>query len=381
MSVFFGIIVLGFIILIHEAGHFLLAKYHGVAVLEFSIGFGKKLVSFRVKETQYSIRLIPLGGYVRMAGDQVRQLLDVNDLTETDKEILEQTETLDKADPYYSYVQDKKHWFLLKPLYQRFNIVFAGPLFNIILAFILAVSINIFEGSPVIDELPIVGQITMENSPAAKAGLQEGDYINSINNKKVDLFKDLIQAVSESNGESINLNISRDTDNLDISVTPELIDQDFANLMGIDKNLYKIGVIPNLNYEPISITQAIKYGSMQLVNITYLSLKSLYLLVNGSISPKKLSGPIEIIKEAGNSASSSVSRLFNFMILINISLAVLNLLPIPVLDGGHIMFMIIEKIKGSPVNFKLQEKFTIVGMFILFSLMIFSVVNDVMKLF
>jgi regulator of sigma E protease len=381
-NVIVGVLVLGLLIFVHELGHFLFAKLFKVGVLEFAIGFGKKIVTWRRGETRYSIGLIPLGGYVRMVGDDPRSLeagkadqsgpgfdiQEIGDLTEEQK----------------AMINDRSRWLQEKGFWPKFWIVFAGPLFNLVFAWILAVALFATYGADKPVTAARMGELFPDH-PAEKAGLKRGDLITKINGEEIKNWKDFSKKVRKSDGSQLNMQLVREVDGnvqtKEITVTPELESTEMALLSNSTKPTYVIGVQPLFEPEKVTLKQAFIMGSFHVVGVSVLSLKSLYWLVKGAVSPKNIGGPISIVKAAGKSAERGLERLVLFIIFLSVSLAVLNLLPIPVLDGGHIMFFTIEALLGKKLSLNIQERATQVGMAMLLCLMIFAIGNDIVQLF
>jgi regulator of sigma E protease len=415
--------VLGVLIFVHELGHFLVAKMCGVGVVEFSIGFGKKIWSKRFGETRYSIGLIPLGGYVKMVGDDFRKVYlneshdnknieeDSND-TQLKNELQEKLKVEEIA-----LSNDRNRWFLTKPYFQKFAIVFAGPLFNLFFAFVLAVFSITYFGKQMIDERAVIGDV-LPQLPAEKAGIKSGDLVLSINGEQVNdwfTMSKLITQYSNSapsqganeqtdgdnktpSGAPVVLKIKRyDNPNnlefddvfksngpsreLEVSLIPTYDRSDLAVIEGRDtEKRFIIGIIPNSHNVEASLFDGIKLSAYHIFRISYLNIITIVKMLTRKVSSEVISGPIFIFQEAGNKAKKGAESLMEFMIVLSISLAVLNLLPIPILDGGHLVFFTIEKIIGRPVSLRVQEFANQVGIFLLLLLMVFAVGNDISRL-
>ncbi len=344
------VVLLGVLIFVHELGHFLLAKSLGVGVLKFSLGFGPKLIGRRVGETEYMISLVPLGGYVKLLGE-----------SETDDVL----------------PQDEKRSFVKQHVLRKIAIVIAGPLFNFLFA-ILAFAVIFMVGIPSLTTE--IGSV-QSNSPAEVAGLRAGDTVVSIDGKNVVRWADLAEIITKSEGRELVLKLDRQGAARDVRVKPEMIKA--KNIFGEDVDSYKIGVGASKNtfierQNPIRATWS---GIEQTWAITELTLVSIVKMVQGVVSPDSLGGPILIAQMAGANVKKGVMNFVFFMALLSINLAVLNLFPIPVLDGGHLLFFLIELVTGREVNIKWRERAQQVGFFILVMLMIFVFYNDIMRIF
>ena len=376
MNILVPILVIGILIFVHELGHFLVAKWCGVGVLEFAIGFGRKVLRWRRGDTVYSVGIIPLGGYVRMVGDDparaAEELLSEReaDLTERERKLL----------------GDRTKWFAEKPLSRRFAIVFAGPLFNYLFAILLTfVSFASYGKSVLIDE-PIIGAV-IPGYPAEKAGLQIKDRVISIDGMSPKNWEELSKTVSSSNGKELLLKIQRAAKDdapaaeLEVRVTGT---SDTSDLQIIESSpvtkSYKIGIVPDTKRERIGLFEAATLSVTQTWYVATLTFKGLVGMIRGAVSPENIRGPIFIFKEAASSAKQGIERLLDFLTFLSISLAVLNLLPVPVLDGGHLFFFLLEGIRRRPLSMRFQEVANQVGMLLLLALMVFAVGNDLLQL-
>ena len=378
-----GILVLGVLIFVHELGHFLLAKWNGVGVVEFSIGFGPKILQKRIGETKYAIGIIPLGGYVRMVGDDPRLLAPDN------KEQLEEAELEEEevSEEEKELLADKSRWFLTQSYLPKVSIVFAGPLFNILFAILLSIGAYLIYGKQVPIEDPIIGGVYPKRA-AEKAGLKAGDHVTAIDGREIKLWEELAKRVSAARGETLTFSILRKEEGqeeftkLDIQVTPEPIDKEMAILNDEeDLDRHMIGVAASSKPEPVSgVIEATTLGSIHIWILTKTIMKGMGAMITGAISRTNIAGPIFIFGEAARSAEKGFEQLIGFMVFLSISLAILNLLPIPILDGGHLLFFTIEAIKGGPLSLKAQSYANQVGLFILLSLMIFAIGNDIVRL-
>lgn len=384
MTFIIALLALGVLIFVHELGHFLLAKWNGVAVLEFAIGFGKPIYQHRIGETTYSLRLIPLGGFVRMAGDDLRLLEENSD----DNEARDAEGMLTGFDEEALSLQiPRDRWFLNKRFWPKAAIVVAGPLFNFLFAIILAFASYLAYGRSEVLDAPVIGNI-FHGLPAETAGFQEGDRVLSIDGVPIENWSDLSQAVLNSEGRELTFSIERKAPegaeagvtSLQIHVRGTNESEELALLEGGEKPTFKIGVSPSMEVVPCTIAEAAEMSIYHVYAISSLTIRGLVGMAQGLISPKHLGGPILIFKEGAQAAERGVNQLFGFMIFLSVSLGILNLLPIPVLDGGHLLFFILEAIKGSRLSLRTYERANQFGMAVLLLLMMFALSNDLLRL-
>lgn len=349
-SVFAFIIVLGVLIFFHELGHFLVARLFGVGVEKFSLGFGPRLVGKTIGMTDYRISLIPLGGYVKMVGE------------EPDAEI----------EPYLIPKS-----FTHKSVLKRFFIVAAGPLFNLLLAVIIFFLVFQFSGTYVLR--PLVGEVDTP-SPAARAGLQKDDLILAIDGKAVASWEEMAAQIAESGGQSLAVEVERAGQRLTLELQPEL--KTTQNLFGEDVQRYIIGIRSAGDVIPqkVSFLNAVQMSFARTWEITELTVLSVVKLIQGKLPATTLGGPIKIAQMAGAQAREGMMNLMVFTAVISINLGILNFLPIPVLDGGHLLFFTIEMISRRPVSIKVREIAQQFGIFLLILLMIFVIYNDIINL-
>lgn len=347
-------ILLGVLIFVHELGHFILAKLSGVRVLKFSLGFGPKLIGKKIGDTEYLISMLPLGGYVKPLGES------------PDEEIAE---------------ADKPYALNNQSIPKRFAILAAGSVFNLIFAFFLFSGIYM-AGMPMLT--PLIGSV-LEDSPALKAGLRQGDLVTSVNGNQVELWDELSQLIESSSGQPLELGIRRGSEQIQVSVNPQQTDS--KNLLGEPVQAYKIGISPAggeegqivKSYNPVA---ALWKGLADTAKWSKLTLLGLGVLIKSPVERRKdIGGPLLIGKLAGDFARVGFQSFVLLMAMISVNLGVLNLLPVPILDGGHLFFLLIEAVKGSPVSVKMMEAAQQVGLILLLSLMAFVFYNDITRLF
>ena len=348
MSILVSLLVLSVLIFFHELGHYLAARMVNVKVDVFSIGFGKKLFSFYKFDTQWSISAIPLGGYVKMKGQ-------------------------DDSDPSKkSYDEDS---YTVKTPLQRIFILLAGPLANFVLAFVLYFVIAL--GSPNVLS-PVIGDV-MQNSPAYEAGLKQNDKILSINGIKTDTWEMMVKIISKSDG-SLNLQIQRD-DHIEFKIlTPKITQTKNAFNEVVQRKMIGIGSAGVTHRLELGFFESISYATKQTVFASTMIFTGLQKLVVGDVPAKELGGVISIVKITSDATEAGWMSVLFFAALISVNLGVLNLLPIPALDGGHIMFNLYELIVKKPASEDIVIKLTIAGWIILFSMMGLGLYNDINRL-
>ena len=340
------ILILGSIVFVHEFGHFMMAKLTGVYVYEFAIGMGPKLWSKKGKETEYTLRAIPIGGFCMMAGED----LEDDDL---------------KKVPKNKRLQSKKPW-------QRFLIMFFGAGNNFIFAVLLLFLIGLIWGGSSME--PVVTSV-LKNSAAANSGIEAGDRILEINGHSIFTTDDinLYLAVADPE-EASDIKVEKENDSVKTySVQPKKKKVD-------GQTTYQYG---------IGMQQEVEHGLLPALQFTYKKTVSIFkqmavtvgYLFTGGISISQLSGPVGIFSIVGDQSSAGITNIIYLIAFLSINVGFINLLPIPAFDGGHILFIIIEKIKGSPVNPETENKIHTIGLFLLMLLMVVITFNDILRLF
>jgi regulator of sigma E protease len=441
------IVVIGILILIHEWGHFIVARWAGVGVERFSIGFGPVLLRWRGKETEYCLSIIPMGGYVKMMGEE------------------------NPLEGGQALTYDPAKAFSLKPLWKRFLIVFAGPGMNFVLAAVIFMVVLATVGRPVWP--PVIGRVAPDG-PAAAAGLQTGDAIVSADGRLIAHWEDLDRAVASSSaGRPLRLTVARAGVTREVTVMPRLVEardpifkeahqtweigvgpqllpqigsvnagspaekaglksgdvvvavagqpvftpeelmqaiqkragQTFEmtverngpripltvtanavkerNAAGEEVEVGRIGVgivTRTVNYEPYPPHKAVWYGVVKTWDMTALTAKGLWKIVSRQIDSSNIGGPIQIASEAGRQAKEGPASLALFTAIISVNLALLNLLPVPMLDGGHLFFFVIEAIMGRPLSLRKREAAQQLGFVLLMLLMVYALYNDLVRI-
>jgi regulator of sigma E protease len=350
MSILFAIIALGALIFIHELGHFLFAKMFGVGVEKFSLGFGPKVVGKKVGETEYLLSALPLGGYVKMVGEG------------EDVELPE---------------EEHHRSFSHKPPLPRILIVAAGPVFNLLFAYVIFIVIFMF-GVPSVTTK--VGEV-VPGKPAARAGIQAGDRITAVNGKPVSRWEDFAKIIAKGKLTPMEIDVQRGQAALKFTMTPE--SRTSKNILGDTVTQPIVGVVAAgesvIDHFPPG--EAIVRGSAQCWNVVKLTVLSLVRLVERAIPLDTIGGPIMIVKMAGQQASAGGVNFLAFVALLSVNLGVLNLLPVPILDGGHLAFFLIELLIGRPLSKRTREIAQQVGLVLLISLMLLAFYNDIARMF
>jgi regulator of sigma E protease len=336
------ILILSVLIIVHEFGHFLAAKKSGVAVEKFAIGFGPVLLRIKGKETEFLVCLFPLGGYVKMAGDS-------------------------RAD-----CRGREDEFLSKPPGIKMRIVFAGPLFNYILAFfIFWLSFSFFG---FFSSRAVIGHLA-DGYPAQQVGIREGDEVLSVNGRKVRNWPEMAGAISESK-EQVTLKIKRQGDN--VLLTVPLKEEEFTAPDGEKRTVSRIGVSAKI--EKYNFVKSFFKAGQSLLEVTVLIVDGFISIISGKIPVKKaLAGPLGIYYFTSQAVQKGLVSVLNLTILLNISLTIVNLLPFPVFDGGHILFFLIERIRNKRLSEKAEEFFMRVGLVFIGVLIMFVLYNDIIK--
>ncbi|MCX5667347.1 MAG: RIP metalloprotease RseP [Candidatus Omnitrophica bacterium] len=347
MSLVYFLIVLSVLVMVHEFGHFIAAKRIGVRVEKFSLGFGPKLFSVKRGDTEYLISAIPLGGYIKMAGDEPGEAL-----------------------------KGEKCEFLSRNAFDRFKIIIAGPLFNYILAFVLLVVV-FMAGNPV--TTTEIGMV-LDGYPAKQAGILVGDKVLAIDGKKISYGEVLVKAVNMHGKRPMILTIDRQGIIFDKEIRP-VVEKRKIGFDNKEVEIARIGIQPLQKIEKggYGFFGSVYMGAQTLWQITIVTYKALWNMILGKLSVKGMTGPIGIFMFTAHAAKLGIIYLINFMALLSASLAIFNLLPFPVLDGGHILFLFVEKLRGKPLSVRAQESIANIGVGLLILLTVFIFYNDIVK--
>ncbi|RXI97973.1 RIP metalloprotease RseP [Anaerobacillus alkaliphilus] len=417
MNTFISIIIIfGLLVFIHELGHLIFAKRAGILCREFAIGFGPKLFSYKKDETTYTIRLLPLGGFVRMAGEDpemieikpgfqiglnfnrngnVKDIIINNKSKHPDAKVIT-VERIDlehqliiqgydesdelkeyKVDAKADYIYDEQRTqiapynrqFGSKTLSQRAVAIFAGPFMNFALAAVILISYALIQGMPV--DKPIVGDVIPDGA-AIEAGLQKGDYVVAIDGKQLDTWSDLTSIIQRSANQELVFQVQRGNDVVEIPVVPEARTGPNEQTDGF------IGIYPPTEF---SLLGSISFGFAQTWEYIVLIIQSLGMLVTGQFTLDHLSGPVGIYNYTGQAAAMGILVLMQWAAILSINLGIINLLPLPALDGGRLMFIGLEAVRGKPIDPQKEGIVHFVGFALLMVLMLVVTWNDINKFF
>jgi regulator of sigma E protease len=347
------VFVLGVLVFVHELGHFLSAKAFKIRVERFSLGYPPRLTGKKIGDTDYCVSAIPFGGYVKISG-MVDESMD--------------TKTLSGPPQPWE--------FRSKPWLNKFIVILAGSVMNLVLAYAIFVASTWVQGVPEVKG-PWVGEATVD-MPAAASGIRAGDRISRVDSTDIASWEQLTGIIHSSPGKSLKVQWTRGDSSFGAMITPvrhEIATRDGVSEVGL------IGISPLTEMRKVGPFQALAKASENYYYFVKLICVSFYRLIIGRESMKSLSGPLFIAKLAGDSAKSGIGALFEFMAILSLNLGLLNLLPLPVLDGGHLLILSIEGILRREIPVKAKIVIQYIGMFLLFGLMLFAVYNDILRIF
>ena len=342
------IFVLGVLIFVHELGHFLVAKRSGIRVDKFSLGFPPSIFSKKMGETVYSIGIIPLGGFVKMAGENPDE---------------EATGAPDE--------------FMSKSILTRAAVIFAGPFTNFLVAWIIIWGVFIFQGEAVPPERAVIGMVE-PGSPAEEAGLANGDIVTAVNGTGVADFGEMATIISAQVEKPVTLAWLRD--GREMSATVTTYSEEAYNVSGEKELQGRIGVGWKVEYRSLNIIESLSKSFTTVVGFVVSIVSFVWDLITLKISAKMIGGPVFIARMAGQTAQMGITALMTFMAFLSVNLAILNIIPIPMLDGGHLVFLLIEKIKGSPMTINQRMVAQQIGLVFLLLLIVFVTYNDIARL-
>lgn len=338
MTVIYALLFISILIFVHELGHFLTARVSGIKVKKFSIGFGPAIFKVRRKDTEYAISLLPLGGYVRLLGELPEE-------------------------------RDMENSFFSKSPVTRAIVGFSGSLFNFLTAFLFYTVLN-FSGYEVL--MPVVGEV-MKGYPAEKVGIKPGDVIEEINGEKIEVWEDIFKIVNRYGEKELTINIRREGKKLSLHVTPvkEGTEHGERFLIGIKPSMEKTKKI-----KP-GIFKSVYLGAEDTLRTAGLTIYGIWNLATGKLPLSELKGPVFIMKTAGEAGKAGWRKFFFLLAVISVNLALVNLLPIPALDGGLLLISLVEIITGRETPYKVREIIQTVGIFLLIILFTLILYNDI----
>lgn len=347
------LIIFGVVVISHEFGHFLIGRRNGIRVLEFAVGMGPTLFSFEKGGVKYSLKLLPIGGACMFDGEDG---------------VAAQEDEQEREDGEGMAFTEAGVW-------KRIATVFAGPFFNFILAFLVALVLTAFSGA----DLPVVGGIA-EDSAAEDAGLMPGDVITKINHESIHFYREVMVISAMNNGEPLEIQYTRDGQKGVANVIPRYDENDAR---------YYIGITGAGEYLACNPLQVFQYGFYEVGYYVKTTYKSLGMLIRGKVSKDDVSGPVGIAQFVGESYDhaeqnygtvSAILTMLEIVVLLSVNLGILNLLPLPALDGGRLLFMFVEVVRGKPVAPEKEGLIHFAGLVVFMVLMVFIMYNDIMKI-
>ena len=359
----------------HEFGHFIIARKNGIRVLEFAVGMGPTLFSFVKNGTKYSLKLLPIGGACMFDGEDGIVGAEEQEEGGIRRRAMTEAEPALPGDISSNRIEAEGIAFTEAGVWKRIAAVFAGPFFNFILAFVVALILTAFSGV----DLPVIGQVS-EGSAAMEAGLQPGDVITRINHENIHFYREVVVLSSLNKGEDLEIHYKRDGQKGVVKLTPKYDEQAGRYYMGFT------GAGEYLKCNPLQVFQYGFYEVEYYVKTTY---KSLGMLFRGQVTKDEVSGPIGIAQFVGESydhaeknygTSSAILTMLEIMVLLSVNLGILNLLPLPALDGGRLFFMFVEVVRGKPIAPEKEGMIHFAGLVVFMVLMVFIMYNDIMKL-
>lgn len=370
------LIIFGVVVISHEFGHFLIGRRNGIRVLEFAVGMGPTLFSFEKGGVKYSLKLLPIGGACMFDGeDGMAVQEDEQEEGDIRRKAMMGAEAPLPDDAFGAETDAQGMAFTEAGVWRRIATVFAGPFFNFILAFVVALVLTAFAGA----DLPVVGGIA-EDSAAEEAGLKAGDVITQINHEKIHFYREVMVISAMNKGETLVIHYTRDGEKGVASVTPRYDTDDMR---------YYIGIMGAGEYLECNPLQVFRYGFYEVEYYVKTTYKSLGMLIRGQVSKDEVSGPVGIAQFVGESydqaeknygTSSAILTMLEIVVLLSVNLGILNLLPLPALDGGRLLFMFVEVVRGKPVSPEKEGMIHFAGLVVFMVLMVFIMYNDIMKI-
>ena len=363
------LIIFGVVVISHEFGHFLIGRRNGIRVVEFAVGMGPTLFSFKKGGVKYSLKLLPIGGACMFDGEDGVAAGDVSGAE--DSSVSENGSVSEEG----AGVRGEGLAFTEAGVWKRIATVFAGPFFNFLLAFVVALVLTAFAGA----DLPVVGQLS-EDSAAQEAGLMPGDVITQINHEKIHFYREIMVISAMNQGETLDIHSTRDGQKGVARVTPRYDNND---------GRYYIGIMGGGEYLDCNPLQVFQYGLYEVEYYAKTTYKSLGMMIRGKVSKDDVSGPVGIAQFVGESydqaeknygTSSAVLTMLEIVVLLSVNLGILNLLPLPALDGGRLFFMFVEVVRGKPISPEKEGMVHFAGLVVFMVLMVFIMYNDIMKI-
>lgn len=379
LTIILFVIIFGVIVLSHEFGHFIVAKKNGIHVVEFAIGMGPTLFRIDRGGTKYSIKLLPFGGACIFDGD-VDSLEGREKQSETGVRA-EQQDGIYREMPVgtkeiFPLRKETEGSFLEAPVWVRIATIFAGPFVNLLLGFLIALILVAYRGT----DLPVI-QMVSGGSAAEEAGLMAGDVITRMNGERIHVYREVrLNSMLNSDGKDFSISFLRDGQEYSVELTPRYSEED---------DRYYIGLIGVGEYVPCRGLSVIKYGFYEAEYVVRNTIKSLQMLVTGKLGKDDVSGPVGVASYVGETYETAkeygfvtvVMSMLELVVILSINIGIMNLLPLPALDGGRLVFLFVEVIRGKPVPPEKEGFVHMAGLILFFLLMIFVMYNDIMRLF
>ena len=370
------LIIFGVVVISHEFGHFIIGRRNGIRVIEFAVGMGPTLFSFEKGGVKYSLKLLPIGGACMFDGEDgmAAQEEEKEDGGLLRRAMVQPDIPLTEDEPEFM-AQSYGMAFTEAGVWKRIATVFAGPFFNFILAFVVAIILTAFSGA----DLPVVGRIA-EDSAAEESGLMSGDVITQINHETIHFYREVMVISAMNKGETLEIHYTRDGQKGVASVTPRYDEND---------GRYYIGIIGAGEYLECNPLQVFQYGLYEVEYYAKTTYKSLGMLIRGQVSRDDVSGPVGIAQFVGESydqaeenygTTSAILTMLEIVVLLSVNLGILNLLPLPALDGGRLLFMLVEVVRGKPISPEKEGLVHFAGLVVFMVLMVFIMYNDIMKI-
>lgn len=374
MTIILFILIFGVIVLSHEFGHFIVAKKNGIHVVEFAIGMGPTLLHLNRGGTRYSIKLLPFGGACMFEGEDGLSSKEDEEADEPKRGGIYR-ETSGEPEMRLPLQENQGGSFLEAPVWTRIATIFAGPFVNLLLGFLIALILVAYRGT----DLPVI-QMISEGSAAEEAGMKAGDVITRMNGERIHVYREVrLNSMLNSDGKDFSISYLRDGQEYSVVLTPRYSEED---------DRYYIGLMGVGEYMPCKGFSIIKYGFYESEYVLKNTIKSLQMLITGKLGKDDVSGPVGVASYVGETYESVkeygfltvLMTMLELVVILSINLGIMNLLPLPALDGGRLVFMFLEVIRGKPVPPEKEGLVHMAGLILFFLLMIFVMYNDIMRL-
>lgn len=374
MTIILFVIIFGVIVLSHEFGHFIVAKKNGIHVVEFAIGMGPTLFHIDRGGTKYSIKVLPFGGACMFEGEDGLQEDEEKQSGESGQEGIFREMPV-AAKEIFPLQEDVGGSFLKAPVWVRIATIFAGPFVNLLLGFVIALILVAYRGT----DLPVI-QTVSEGSAAEEAGLMAGDVITRMNGERIHVYREVrLNSMLNSDGKDFSISYLRDGREYSVVLTPRYSEED---------DRYYIGLIGVGEYAPCRGLSVIKYGFYESEFVVRNTVKSLQMLVTGKLGKDDVSGPVGVASYVGETYETAkeygfmtvLMSMLELVVVLSINIGIMNLLPLPALDGGRLVFLFVEVIRGKPVPPEKEGFVHMAGLILFFLLMIFVMYNDIMRI-